>query len=68
MSSRCKSCNAEIWWGVTEAGKPMPLDNTSHKGVVAVGTDLDGNERVRVVDVFTSHFATCPNAEEHRKR
>lgn len=72
--SRCKSCQAEIKWARTAAGKNIPLDigvvtsggNVRHTGewagpfmvveVVAVGE----GDRV-------SHFATCPNAKEHRR-
>jgi len=26
MTTRCRSCNAELIWATTEKGKPIPLD------------------------------------------
>jgi hypothetical protein len=67
-------------WAMTEAGKRMPLDpdpvpdgniipvpnpaggdplaHSLHKGE----TPPEGTPR------FTSHYATCPQADQHRKR
>ena len=68
-SAYCRSCGASIEWVRTTKGKMMPLD--------AAGTP-DGN--VTVVDGVahvhpgkgqgdrTSHFVTCPNALDWRKR
>jgi hypothetical protein len=28
MTTRCRSCNAELIWATTEKGKPIPLDAT----------------------------------------
>jgi hypothetical protein len=70
--SSCKSCGAEILW-VTMAGsrKKMPIDVEGLKVVVPAGVAADGVERGvalhKVVVGHTSHFATCPNAAEHRK-
>lgn len=33
--STCRGCGAEILWGVTEAGKRVPLDPEEHAGVDA---------------------------------
>lgn len=68
-TSRCRSCNAEIIWAVTATGKRMPVDaapsangNIHLEGTTAIVLDepVDGAR--------TSHFATCPNADQHRKR
>lgn len=71
--SLCASCQAPIFWVRTPKGKSMPLDFTP---------DPDGNVviRDRLAHVlkagellvqgerrFTSHFATCANAAQHRK-
>jgi hypothetical protein len=40
----------------------MPLDAKPEKRVV-----VDGHHVARVVDTFTPHFSTCPNAAQHRK-
>ena len=69
---KCKSCKAEIEWGVTEAGKRVPLD-PPQKRYVSVQhnpTHLhrgDGQFHVAIQDTWLSHFATCPQADEHRK-
>ena len=72
--STCSSCGAEILWAVTEKGRRIPLDvaviDPPHPGLMvftpgsspAVAVAL-GKERT----LHVSHFATCPNAEQHRK-
>ena len=73
LLSQCSSCKKHIYWVVTESGKKMPVDHPStadgniifinrlahvlHKGEVVP----DGVKR------WTSHHATCPKAESHRK-
>lgn len=69
--STCSSCGAAILWVKTlPGGKAMPLDAKPEKRVVLVdaigGLDRDG-VRGRVVDTYVSHFATCPQAAEHRR-
>jgi hypothetical protein len=70
----CKSCGAPIRWVKTATGKAMPLDANPTpkgnviivKGVAQIGgdhPDLLPGEALR----FTSHFATCPNASQHRR-
>jgi hypothetical protein len=68
-TSRCKSCNSPIEWATTKKGRRIPLDP---------GTRADGNIQVDtwgtawVVGAYqgdrTSHFATCPDAKQHRRR
>ncbi|MCK9929361.1 hypothetical protein MXD62_19615 [Frankia sp. Mgl5] len=81
-TSRCRSCQAKIRWARTETGKAIPIDaeptpdgNVTLSGgaailreaapviatVHAVGTPLEGPR-------WTSHFATCAQAAQHRKR
>ena len=55
--TRCRSCHARIIWFTTAAGKNMPVDADT---VEADDTDLD-------LSRHSSHFATCPNADKHRK-
>jgi len=69
--STCHSCHAPIVWAVTTKGKRMPLDDPpSTKGTFVI---VDGIARkpdpAGAVPflMYTSHFATCPNAERHRK-
>lgn len=54
---RCASCNAQIIWFTTDAGKKMPVD----AGTVEIGDYKLDLKR------HTSHFATCPKAAQHRR-
>lgn len=56
--TRCKSCRAKIIWFKTDAGRNMPVDADT---VEADDEELDLERHV-------SHFATCPQANQHRKR
>lgn len=58
----CGSCGALIVWGVTESNKRIPLDAEPERRAVFIG-----GERSAIVLTYRSHFATCPNAAEHRK-
>lgn len=77
--NRCRSCNAEIRWAKTAAGKRIPLDvDPVRTGNVQLG--LVGGEEIAIVvgaadavaaqaaglELYLSHFATCPNAASHR--
>jgi hypothetical protein len=53
---------------MAKTGKPMPLDAKPEKRVIVVGRDEAGEELAALVDTFTSHFVTCPEAREHRRR
>lgn len=77
--ARCRSCQAEIVWARTSAGRPMPLDaEPNPAGTCTLEHTAEGALLVRVdpsppleVDTrprYTSHFATCPHADQHRKR
>ena len=59
----CKSCGAPILWGRTAAGKAMPLDATPQKRAI-----VGRSGALHVVDTFMPHWASCPNASEHRRR
>lgn len=55
--AKCRSCQRPIVWLRTATGKSMPADASS------VGPDdglFDPKKHI-------SHFATCPNADKHRK-
>lgn len=53
-TSQCRSCDAEIAWIKTAAGKNMPLS-------VRSAQKRDGKV------YMLSHFADCPKAAQHRK-
>lgn len=70
---RCRSCEAPIEWAAWEkSGKPCILDASADPngklvcvaGKVRYATAED--DRLRRPR-RTSHFATCPNADQHRR-
>lgn len=75
--AKCRTCGAEILWLRTAAtGALMPIDRVPVvDGNVAI---LDGKAHVIKGDLFEpmiedgprykSHFATCPDAQKHRKK
>jgi hypothetical protein len=69
MTDRCRSCQALIEWAFTVKGARIPLDIGSQP---AANILLDEAGVAVVVPpgqgTRTSHFATCPNADQHRKR
>lgn len=75
--STCSSCSARVEWVTTDAGKKMPLDlEPSAAGNVVVRGDgvaaTLGPIELAMLPAGTvrrvSHFATCPNADQHRRR
>lgn len=64
----CKSCGAEIIWATTVAEKRIPLDAVPLMKFVQEPGSSKRNLVVRLTAVYESHFATCPNAAEHRKK
>jgi hypothetical protein len=81
MPDRCRSCRAEIRWAVTETGRRMPLDFDPHPdGTIRLSaTPIHGGAPHAVVipperrhefagELYRTHFATCPNAAQHRRR
>jgi len=80
--AKCKSCGAEIVWVRTETGRAMPLDpgevaliESSQGSVLAVTAsgkvirgDIVGNScEDGYILARISHFATCPQADQHRR-
>lgn len=73
--ARCSSCGAHILWAITERGKMIPIDAAPRPdGNMILGED--GRAYVLIPDgLFAAaderymvHWATCPNAEKHRKK
>ncbi len=57
--SRCKTCGAPIVFiESAKTGKPIPCNEISVLVVTETGDVVRGR---------TSHFSTCPQAEQHRK-
>jgi len=60
--SRCRSCDAEIIWvRMASSGRSMPINSAP----VTVVLETESGWVVRTA--YTSHFATCPDAQMHRK-
>jgi hypothetical protein len=73
-SKNCSSCDAPILFAPTEYGKPMPLDaapvlleGTYEIGVDGVARFVSAGAREGKT-LYLPHFATCPNADAHRRR
>lgn len=71
----CRSCGAAVRWAVTRKnGKPIPLDPSPvddgnlvvFRGVAMSRKDADARG-IGPLPLFKAHFATCPNANRHRK-
>ena len=62
MNTKCKRCGGEIMWCVMPSGAKMPLD-ANPKKMIQVKEGIG-----EVIDVYESHFSTCPNADEFRKK
>jgi hypothetical protein len=70
----CRTCGAPIIWAVTQNGRRMPLDAdpvASPRGWFTIeGATASGDDLAVAVPsrpIFVSHFATCPQAAEHRR-
>lgn len=73
----CRSCGAPIGWCVTEAGKRIPLDAEPVPDGNMVVLAQFGNAPGLALPFdpakhegwtrWRSHFATCPNADKHRR-
>lgn len=67
---KCKSCGADVFFNPTVAGKQGIWDVTFTNGGTGFEMTPDGAKYVKDapanVRVYTSHWATCPNAKKHR--
>lgn len=75
----CNSCHAPIVWALTVAGKRMPVDaEPVEHGNLHLYEPVTDPDSPRVIfhdagcgdfddPLYTSHFATCPNANQHRR-
>lgn len=68
QTTACSSCSAPIKWVRTERGKHMPVDAKPTTLLVATGGHgPQGTPNVTSRRGWVSHFATCPNADQHRR-
>lgn len=75
MSAHCSSCKQKIYWAETEKRRRIPVDPYPVKGGNIVLVERPHLEPLAVyvkkdpdIAHFVSHFATCPNAAQHRKK
>lgn len=79
-TARCTSCNAPIVWAFTSTGKRMPVNPDPVVGgnvVLLTGNQQPEAQVLGAAEVarraalgllcHTSHFATCPQADAHRR-
>lgn len=79
--TRCKTCDAELEWAITPAGKRMPLDSRSAaEGTVLVLAPRGLGEKLAItlsgeglalarkhgLPLHLSHHATCTDPERFR--
>lgn len=82
-AKECRSCKALVVWTKTERGKPMPCDVAPSKDgsfylfrksdrIDAVHVRSSDPRAARAMDrgqnKHESHFSTCPNAAQHRRK
>ena len=64
----CGACGAEIRWALTDRGARMPLDAEPVKRAILTMQPGSTDPLVEVVDTFMPHHATCPKADQFRKK
>ena len=72
----CRSCGEPILWAEMPSGRMCPFDvEPTPAGEWAIDDTTPTPTAARIVkstgsgeDGFTSHFSTCPQAAEHRRR
>ena len=59
---KCRSCGQEVRWLTTASGARMPVE-------IAAKTILidRGDGQYKAVIGYESHFAYCPQADQHRR-
>ena len=68
MSDQCKSCAQPVKWVHMATGGRMLVNLPPEKRVVLTDHGSPEQEVGEVLDTYTSHFVTCPKADEHRRK
>ena len=70
--ARCRTCGAEIIWCKTSNGKAMPVDASKREDGNLLLDDINGDTVAEYVGrgegQYVSHFVTCKQAAEHRRK
>jgi hypothetical protein len=74
----CRSCGAPVVWFRTPRGRATPVDPAPnpkgnvellHDGTCRVHGPVDAEAaQLAGAELYVSHFATCPDAPQHRRR
>lgn len=64
---RCLRCGRPIFWGITTAGKKIPLDQTPAVYLVVQRQNTKGLVE-RALNGMVIHFATCAGAKRSTKK
>lgn len=68
----CRSCGAAIDWHTMESGKKMPVDKDAQPDGNLAYDPVANTMRVAPPGtkpvMYRSHFASCPKANDHRRR
>lgn len=77
MTTKCSACQADVVFVPSaKSGKAMILDAKPRKGGVLVLPGITNqlvppegvpHPAVAIVDVYTDHHATCPDADKFRR-
>jgi hypothetical protein len=77
LPSECRSCKDPILWVEWASGKRMPVDYKPDPSGDVVLTHRKSENKLIAQKFdsrfdagrnrYTSHFATCPNASQHRR-
>lgn len=78
-TARCRSCGRPVRWATMPTGKLNPLDaDPDPTGNIAAHLDARGDLHARVLKAGeepepherrgVSHFSSCPQADQHRRR
>ena len=67
--ARCRSCDKPIVWMWSQNNKMMPVDPKPRDDV----GEVPANKKPKTdgkfdPDYMVSHFATCPQADQHRRK
>lgn len=66
--SRCRSCNEEIRWITTPAGKQHPINAKPNMQWVLLHNLVKQQEEWNLLETYESHFATCPQGKLWSKK
>lgn len=80
--TRCRGCRRTVFFATTQGDKKIPIDekpaNDGNLLVATSGTQLPtatvmrsgqaAGMREQGVPTYKAHFATCPNADDFRKK